>query len=207
MERTIGLHPRSDAPPPIWRRLFHLCAAGSIPLIGIFAGSGVMVPLMSVLCGGAVAMEAVRFRLPDLNQRMLKAFRPLLKESEDKRVTGATYVALSALVCFLAFDIDVAVAALFFLAVGDPAAAFVGSRMRGRFIGWRFYGKSPFGTLAFLGVGLAIVGILSASGAIDYHWGFLVGAAIAALIELAPSIIDDNLTIPLIGGAAMTALV
>ena len=203
----MGLHTGSVAPPPIWRRLFHLCAAGSIPLIGIFTGSSVMVPLMSALCGGAVVMEAVRFRLPGLNQRLVKVFRPLLKESEDKRVTGATYVGLAALMCFLAFDIDVAVAALFFLAIGDPAAAIVGGRMRGRVVGWRFYGKSPVGTLAFLAVCLAMVGVLSAAGGIDYHWAFLVGAAIAALIELAPSIIDDNLTIPLISGAVMTALV
>ena len=207
MERTIGLHPRNGAAPPVLRRLFHLCAAGSIPLIAIFAGSEVMIPLMASLCGGAIVIEVVRFRLPDLNRRMLKLFRPLLKESEDRRVTGATYVALSALACFLVFDLDVAVAALFFLALGDPAAAIVGSRMRGRVLGWRFYGKSPIGTLAFLATGLAVVGVLSGGGAIDYHWGFLVGVAVAGLIELAPSVIDDNLTIPLISGAVMTALV
>ena len=176
-------------------------------MIGIFAGSGVMVPLMSVLCGGAVAMEAIRFRLPHLNQRLLKVFRPLLKESEDKRVTGATYVALSALVCFLVFDLEVAVAALFFLALGDPAAALVGSRMRGPVLGWRVFGKSPIGTLAFFGVGAGVTGVLSAVGAIDYHWGFLVGVAVAGLVELVPSVIDDNLTIPLISGAVMTVLV
>ena len=207
MERTIGLHPRTDAAPPIWRRLFHLFAAGSIPLLAIFTGSGVMVPLTSALCGAAIVMEAVRFRLPELNRSILKLFRPLLKESEDRRVTGATYVALSSLACFLAFDIEVAIAALFFLSVGDPAAAFVGSKMSGRVLGWRLYGKSPIGSLAFVAAGLAAVGVLSGGGAIDYHWGFLVGVAVAALIELAPAVIDDNLTIPLISGAVMTALV
>ena len=166
-----------------------------------------MVPVMAALSGLAIATEAVRFLLPDLNRRMLKVFRPLLKESEEKRITGATYVALSALVCFLVFDPDVAVAALFFLALGDPAAAFVGRRMHGRVLGWRFFSKSPVGTLAFMAVGAAVVGVLSAGGAVDYHWGLLVGAAAAALIELAPSVIDDNLTIPLISGAVMTALV
>ena len=207
MERTIGLHPRGGSPPPIWRRLFHLSAAGSIPLIAIFAGASVMVPVMAALCGLAIVAEAARFLVPDLNNKMLRMFRPLLKESEDRRVTGATYVALSALVCFLVFDLDVAVAALFFLALGDPAAAFVGSRMHGRVLGWRFYGKSPIGMLAFLGVGFAVVGVLSGVGGVEYHWGLMVGAVTAALVEFAPSIIDDNLTIPLISGAVMTALV
>ena len=191
MERTIGLHPRNGAAPTIWRRLFHLCAAGSIPLIAIFAGSEVMVPLMASLCGGAIAIEVVRFRLPDLNRRMLKLFRPLLKESEDRRVTGATYVALSSLACFLVFDLHVAVAALFFLALGDPAAAFVGSRMRGRVLGWRFF-ASLLRDAGLLGSGRSGRGSFVGGRAIDYHWGFLVGAAVAGLIELAPAVIDDT---------------
>ncbi len=207
MERIFGLHPESNAPPPKARRLFHLCGAGSIPLIAIFAGSSAMVFALAALSGLVIVLEALRVHLPKLNRSLVNLFRPLLKESEDRRVTGATYITLSSLVCFLVFDLEVAVAALFFLALGDPAAALVESWMRGRVLGWRVFGKSPIGTLAFFGVGAGVAGVLSAVGAIEYHWGFLVGVAVAGLVELVPSVIDDNLTIPLISGAVMTPLV
>ena len=73
--------------------------------------------------------------------------------------------------------------------------------------GPRIWGKSPVGTAAFLAVSLAVVGLLVAAGVIDYHWGLLFGAAVAALVELAPLPPDDNLTIPLISGAVMHSLV
>ena len=202
MERAIGLHPIA-APPPVWRRLFHLGVGSSIPIVAIFSSGAVMVGLMAALAGMALVMEAARFRLPSLNQWLLRRLRPLLKQAEDHRVTGASYIAVSALVCFLAFDKPIAITALFFLSLGDPAAALVGSRMRGV----RFFGKSPGGTLAFAAVSLAMVGVLSAVGVVPFHWGLLVGAVVAAIVELGPSVVDDNLTIPLISGAVMTALV
>ena len=200
MERATGLHAST---PPIWRRLFHLAAASSIPIVAIFTSSTVMIALMASLSGAALVTEAVRFRLPDLNQRLVGWLRPLLKEAEDRRVTGATYIALSSLVCFLAFDKQIAIIALFFLSLGDPAAALVGSHMGGV----RFFGKSPWGTLAFVVVSLATLGVISAAGVVSFHWGLVVGAVVAGIVELGPSVVDDNLTIPLISGAVMTGLV
>ena len=69
--------------------------------------------------------------------------------------------------------------------------------------GPRIFGKSPGGTVAFVGLGLATVGVLTATGAVEYHWGLLVGALIAGVVELAPGYPDDNLTIPLIAGASI----
>ena len=130
----------------------------------------------------------------------MRWLRPVLKETEDRRITGATYIAISALVAFLVFDKPVAIVALFFLSLGDPVAALVGSRMGGA----RVFGKSPAGTLAFLAVGVATASLLSVAGVVSFHWALAAGAGVAAAVELAPSILDDNLTIPLISGAAMT---
>ena len=157
---------------------------------------------MAALAGAALVVELTRFRLPGLNQVLVRWLKPLLKEAEDRRVTGASYIAVSALVCFLAFDKPIAITALFFLSIGDPAAAIVGSRMGGI----RVFGKSPWGSLAFLAVSVAMVGVLSAAGVVSFHWGLAVGAAVAALVELTPSFLDDNLTVPLVGGAVMTGL-
>jgi dolichol kinase len=201
MQRVVERGARVPA-PPVWRRLFHIGAGSSIPLAGIYASDTLMVVILSVLSALAVVVEAARFKLPGLNRVLLSRFRPLLKESESGRVTGATYLVIASLVAFLLFDRSVAVAALFFLTLGDPAAALVGSRARGI----RVFGKSPWGTMAFIMVALAISGVLSAGGVISFQWAVVAGAAVAAVVELVPTMLDDNLTVPLIGGAAMTLL-
>ena len=188
--------------PPIWRRLFHLGACSAVALTGIFLSAGVMVALMAALSGIAVVVEAARFSLPRINHLLVGWLKPLLKASEDRRVTGATYIAISSLVAFLLFDKPIAITALFFLSLGDPVAALVGSRVGGV----RVFGKSPWGTMAFVIVALGAAAVLSAAEVVDFHWALAAGAIVAALIELAPLMIDDNLTIPLISGAAMTLL-
>ena len=149
-----------DPPPPVWRRFFHAGACSTIPLVGIYASGPLMVVLLSLLSGAALAVEGLRLWAPGLNRYLVSRFRFLLKESEERRITGATYIALSALVAFLVFDKPVAVAAMFFLALGDPAAALVGARVSGP----RVFGKSPLGSLAFFGAALAISGVLAAGG-------------------------------------------
>lgn len=155
---------------------------------------------MATMSGLALLVELARLLLSGLNSILVAWLKPLLKDTEDRRITGATYIALAALACFLVFDKPIAIAALFFLALGDPVAALVGSRMGG----FRVFGKSPLGTLAFMAVAIGVAGILSAVNVVPFHWGLVAGAIIAALVELAPSFLDDNLTIPLISGAAMT---
>lgn len=157
---------------------------------------------MAVLSGLALLVEGARFKIPKLNRLLLVRLRPLLKETEDRKITGATYIALSALVAFLLFDKPVAITAMFFLSVGDPIAALVGRRLRGP----RLLGKSPGGTLAFFAVAIAVAGVLSAGGVVSFGWALVAGAAVAAIVELVPLVLDDNVTIPLVSGAAMSLM-
>ena len=189
----------SKPPPPVWRRWFHLIAGSSIPVAGIFAADWGMVAALAVISGGGLGLDLLRFRVQWLNNKFLRWLSPLLKSEEGRRLTGATYLVTGALFTFLLFGPEVAVPALLFLSLGDPAAALVGRRMPGP----RIFGKSPGGTAAFVALGLVTVGVLTGSGSVDYHWGLLVGALIAGLVELSPDYPDDNLTIPLIAGASM----
>ena len=177
-------------------------ACSSIPLAGIYGSGTFMVVLLSLLSGAALAVEGLRLSIPGLNRYLVPRLRLLLKESEERRLTGATYVAVSALAAFLLFDKPVAVAAIFFLAVGDPAAALVGERVSGP----RVFGKSPLGSLAFLGAALAIAGVLAAGGVVSFGVAVVAGAAVAALVELLPLGVDDNVAVPLVSGAAMTLM-
>ena len=47
-------------------------------------------------------------------------------------------------------------------------------------------GKSPWGSLAFFLVAMGVAGVLSGAGVVSFHWGLVVGAAVAALVEAVP---------------------
>ena len=195
--RGAGAHP-----PRIWRRVFHLLAGSSIPLAGILAPEREFVIALAAVAVGALGLEWGRMGIGPLNRVYLRVMAPLLKSDEATQITGATYMLLAAAPLFWLYGKDVGVPVMFFLSLGDPAAALVGQRMPGPRVG----GKSPIGAMAFAGVGAAAVGVLLAAGGVAYHWALWPGAIIAALVELAGIPPDDNLNIPLITGTAMWAM-
>ena len=176
-----------------------MVAGSTIPVAGIFAPEDFTVAALAVMCGGGLVLDLTRFQIPWINRRFLYWLAPLLKDDERRRFTGATFMIIGALFSFLLFGPQVAVSALLFLSLGDPAAALVGRRLPGP----RIRGKSPGGTAAFILVSFAVVAALTGSDAIDYHWGLWIGAVIAGLVEMASLPPDDNLSIPLLAGAAM----
>ena len=196
---TSQTQPADGRPPPVWRRLFHLSFGSSIPIAGIFAPEYSMVAALGVVSAGGLGLDLLRFRLSWLNWQFLRWLAPLLKREEDRRITGATYMVIAALFVFLLFGSSVAVPALLFLSLGDPTAAVVGRRAPGP----RIRGKSPWGTSAFIAVALLVTAVLAGAGVVDYHWGLLVGAVMAGLVELVSVPPDDNLAVPLAAGAAM----
>ena len=195
-----GQGPRPQ--PRIWRRLFHIVAGSTIPIVGILAPEREFLIGLAVVAAGAVLLDLSRFSLGPLNRLYLRWMAPLLKSDEDARLTGATHMLIAATLVFWLFGREVGVPVMFFLSLGDPVAAIVGRRAPGP----RIMDKSPVGTAAFAATGAAVAALLIATGAIGHHWGLWAGAAIAALVELPGIPPDDNLTIPLIAGTAMWAM-
>ena len=191
--------PTAAAGPPLPRRIFHALAGSTIPLAGIFAPMPELTAALAVLAVGSLALDLARFRVSRLNRLFLRWLRPLLKSSEARRLTGATWLLLAAAIAFPLFDRQVAVAAFFYLSLGDPAAALVGRPLPGP----RLFGKSPAGTLAFISVSLLAAALLVGAGFMPWHWGFAAGAIVAGLVELLPLPGDDNLWVPLAAGAVM----
>ena len=190
------------ASPPGWRRLFHVVAGSSIPMAGIFIPETVMIWVLVFLAAGGLALDLVRFRIGWLNALFLRWMAPLLKQDEAAHITGATYMVIAALVVFVLYGKEVAIPVMFFLSLGDPAAAIVGRRMPGS----RIRNKSPLGTAAFIVVGAGAAAVLVAANGIDHYWAIWVGAAVAGVVELASIPPDDNLAIPILAGAAMYLL-
>ena len=158
-----------------------------------------MVAGLAVLTFLSLSLDLVRFRVPSLNRTFLRWLAPLLKLEEGSKLTGATFMLAAGFLAFAVFDRPVAVTALFFLALGDPAAALVG--FRGPIP--RYMGKSILGPAAFIVVSLAAAAVLAGTGVIEWHWRWAAGAVTAGIVESARLPLDDNLTVPLAGGVVM----
>jgi dolichol kinase len=161
-----------------------------------------MIWALAVLAGQGLLLDLVRFRVAWLNALFTRWLAPLLKDDEAAHITGATYMLIAALIVYVLYGKEVAIPVMFFLSLGDPAAAMVGRRMPGP----RIFGKSPLGTAAFIGVGAGAAAVLVAANGIDHHWALWVGAGVAGVVELASIPPDDNLSIPLLAGTVMFLL-
>jgi len=179
------------------RRLFHVAVGTAVAVGAYLLTDPLSVLLVGILAAGCLAMDLIRFRTPWFNRLFLQWLSFLLKKEEEARFTGATYLLIAAFISFLVFDKEIAVAVLLFLSLGDPAAALVGRPVPGP----RILGKSPVGTVAFVGASMLVVAALVIAGVLELHWALVVAAVVAGLTELAPLPLDDNLTVPLISGA------
>ena len=184
------------------RRLFHMAAASLFPILALFLEKRTFLPLLLAVMALFVLADVARLRLVRLNLWWGKLFGPLLRQGEERRVTGASYILLGTLGVFVLFSRDAAVLAVLFTALGDPVAAMVGIRFPGKPI----FGKSLWGTAVMVVVGLAVAGAMHVAGVIDFRWAIAVGALVAGIAELLPIPLDDNLRVPLLAGAAMSLL-
>lgn len=127
-----------------------------------------------------------------------KFFGRMIRPHEKKGdFSGATYILST--VCFTValFDKPIAIAAIAFIIVGDTLAALIGRKYgRHRFFG----GKSLEGSTACL-TGTLIVAALAPG--LDRTIA-VIGAFVAAAVEALPLGIDDNVTVPILSGLAMT---
>ncbi|MCL5960688.1 MAG: hypothetical protein M1358_15530 [Chloroflexi bacterium] len=184
------------------RRLFHVLAGSIPPLLGFVLPREWLLLFLGGLAAIFVTIESLRILLPSLNASLMGFFSrasTAFKEREATRPIGSTYFLVAAFLVFLFFPRDVAIAALFYAAVGDPAAASVGERFGRRRLGE----KSLEGTGAFF-ASVLIVGLILLLAGMRLNWlAVALGAAAGALAELVPVRLDDNLTIPIVVAVVM----
>jgi len=188
------------------RKAIHLCSL-SIPLVYFFVSDATALSVLAPLTILSLLIDVARFYHPSTSQLYYRVFGWLLRTHEAdhdrKRLTGATYVLLSATLCILIFPKIIVITAFSILIISDTVAALVGMRY-GRH---RFLRKSLEGALAFFLSALIVVGVTPKAAylPIEYLIGFL-GALAGTFVEALSIAVDDNLSIPLSIGALMWVL-
>jgi dolichol kinase len=185
------------------RKIYHLLGGLFIIAAYIFLGRERGLPVLAALTAVATAIDASRFIFPKFNYFIFKHFRAFIRESERNTITGTPPYLMGMLCSFFLFSLPVAVCSIIFLACGDVSATIVGERWGTTKISGV---KSLQGTVAFFAASLL-------SGAVaGVYWQGLpfpvvaAGALTASVVEILPLKLNDNLTIPIISGAVMQAL-
>jgi len=184
------------------RGLFHLFGGLFIPIAALFLARMVLLISLGVVTFIFLTFELIRFRAQGINRWFFSYFKPLLREVEVSRLTGTSYMLIASLIAFLAFQRDIAVLALSFLAVGDSVATLVGKQVGKR----KLLGKTVEGNLACFLSCIAIGFVFYYSGLNIPLLAILVGSVGATIAEAIPLPINDNLTVPLFAGLVMTAV-
>ena len=186
----------------ILRKLLHL-SSSIIPLSYFFIlkDQGLMMMFLLFLTTISLLIEYFRYnykgRLRNIFQKYLMN---ILRTKEiEGHFTGATWMLIGFTFTVLLFEFEIAVLALLFLCIGDSVAAIVGTAFP---IG-KIWNKSLLGS--FSGIILcAIFGIIINN---SLSPKLIISGAISAMfVELIPSRINDNFSIPIFSGFTMHIL-
>ncbi len=174
-------------------------AGGSFfPLLALFLPRPTLLALLAGATALALLVEGLRLHYAPL-QRLIGRL-VAVKEKETTGISASSYLLLGALVAFIIFPVEIAVAAVLFVAVADPIASVVGEHWGRLKVGV----KSVEGSLAFLAAALMVGLALAGAGKGPVVAVAAAGAIAAATAELLPLPVDDNLTVPLLSGSIMT---
>ena len=149
----------------------------------------------------SISIEILRNRNSYIKKIFIKHLNFMLRRNEIRGfITGATWLLIGNFLTIFIFPISVAVPALLYLSVGDPTAALVGKNFRSFTIGEKSLVGSLFGFL----FGLILVSLVNR---VLPFYAVMIGSLVAMIVEVLPSSIDDNLSIPLLSGLSIMILI
>jgi len=187
------------------RKLFHIITILFLPIIYIFLSKQRMLMIVLPLSILIIATDFYRHKFSQIATVFNKVFGHVLRESEltQNSWTGASFMAIAAIIVFSICPKSIAICAFSILAVSDCLAALVGGKMTSK----EFFEKSVAGSMAF---GISALVILIICGLFTHqHLSYYFFGAFAVfattIIEARPSFfsVDDNLTIPLVFATVM----
>ncbi len=182
----------------VFRKLLNLFAL-FIPIVYYFVPTPYGKWLLFLVTIAILVVDLMRLKLNLFKDAFVLLFGSFLRKHEIWSITGASYLMLGSMISVLLFPKMIAVAALFYVIVGDTFAAIFGLRF-GRL---KLFKKSLVGSFSFLVVSVALAFLISTLPNPLPLKVALIGAGVATLIEALPLNLDDNFAVPIIAGAVM----
>lgn len=152
----------------------------------------------------AFFFDLLRLKVNSLNEVMIKVMGPFMREGERSSLSGLPFYALGVGGSLFFFREPFAIISIFFLVFSDPVSSGFGIAFGKQ----KIWGRKSFeGAVAgFICCFLIVMtyGLMYFPVNINLFAFSLLAALAGCIAELVSTKIDDNLTIPLISGGAMT---
>ena len=183
------------------RKIIHI-SFSIIPLsyLWFFNEKEKMLYIVAILIFFAFVIEILRTSPNKFSNLFNYFFGFMLRTNEaNGNLTGATWLLIGCIITIIFYDMPIAVSSMLFLLIGDSIAAIAG----------KFYPifkigkKTLFGS--FCGFFSSFIFIMNFNHTLSPTVIFF-GSIVGMLVELVPTKINDNLTIPIFSGFVMTLL-
>ena len=189
------------------RKAWHILGVLTMAVVYAYTPLKVSLTALAISWILFVPIDFMRQRSPALNELMLHAFKPFMRDNEEHGIAGTTYLLTGVGIVTFIFPRDVVILTLLFLAFADPFASYFGIRYGKDKI---FGHKSVQGSLAAFIICTVITAIYLYTHALLVDRILIVSlfaGLIGALAELIPlGKLDDNLTLPVLSGTFLWLL-
>lgn len=189
------------------RKIWHMSGVFTLFLGYVYLPSTVSFMILAAAWLLFVPFDFLRHKNPALNDWAVHAFKPIMRQSEVKKLAGTTFLISGVLLIDILFARPIVALTLLFLAFADPIASYFGILYGKDKI---FGHKSIQGFMAafFVCSALTFFYLLYHSYLVDHIIVVsLLAGLVGAFAELIPiGKLDDNLTLPLISAFGLTVL-
>lgn len=189
------------------RKIWHMSSVFLMFVFWTLAPTEVSKIVLVVAFIAFVPVDFLRQTRPGLNDWLLTALRPIIRQNEVHKLAGTTYLITGVMLVAFVAAREVTSLTLLFLAFADPLASYVGIRFgRDKLMN----NKSLQGTIAayVVCVVLSFLFVMAMNERLDRAIVFsLVAGAVGALAELVPvAKLDDNFTLPVFSALGLSLL-
>ncbi|MCA9774784.1 MAG: glycosyltransferase [Myxococcales bacterium] len=179
-----------------YRKLWHMSSVWAPLVYWNYIDRATALPIGLGVLVFLLMLDMFRLALPVGNEMAYRWFSAVISEGERRNLNTSTYFVIGVYLALIFYEKRIAVTAMMFLSLGDPMGALIGSK----YGSIKLLGKSLQGSAAVFFT-CFIIGSFMLNPTIAF-WGALC----ATLFELISSRINDNISIPLFSGLAMTLL-
>lgn len=202
---NLELKKRSDI--HLARKVWHMTGVFGMFLAYVLLPEVIAYSILAIAVLLFLPVDILRHKYPALNDWMVHAFKPIMRNHEIHKIAGTTYLLGGVSLVVAIFPRPVVALTLLFLAFADPIASFVGIK----------YGKDKiFGHKSIQGFMAAFVVCAFTTAIYLTYYNImldrvivisLLAGIIGALAELVPiGNIDDNFTLPVLSSVGLYIL-